>query len=61
MVVVPFTDEAEITPDGMIKFNKRNICQMSNQMELLGREPKTIFNKYSSMQTAGTLIGPLGF
>jgi len=56
---VPFTDEAEITPDGMIKFNKRNFCQMSIHMELLGREPKTVFKKYS--KTAGTLIGPLGF
>jgi len=60
LVVVPITDEAEITPDGKIKFNKRNFCQISIHMELLGREPKTIFKKYSSMQTAGTLIGPLG-
>jgi len=61
LAVVPFTDEAEITPDGMIKFNKRNFCQMSIHMELLGRETKTIFKKYTSMQTAGTLIGPFGF
>jgi len=61
LVVVPFTDEAEITPDGTIKFNKRNFCQMSIHMELLGRGPKTVFKKYRSMQTAGTLIGPLGF
>jgi hypothetical protein len=61
LVVVPFTDEAEIAPDVTIKFNKRNFCQRSIHMETSGREPKTIFKIYNSMQTAGTLISPLGF
>lgn len=45
LVVVPFTEEAEVAPDGTIKFNKLNVCQMSIHMELLGHEPKTIFRK----------------
>jgi len=60
LVAVPFTDEAEITPDSTIKFNKRNFCQMSLHMEMLGREPKTSFKIYSNMQTASILISPLG-